>query len=114
LRRRFPEVVVEAGGVQSNRTTAGGPSLLDVSPSSVRAGANATITLRGRNLPSNAVVRVGNESLSGVLTDGPLQSLDLTVPARLIVTPGGISLSVSDPAAPQEPSSNPVTVAVEP
>jgi uncharacterized protein (TIGR03437 family) len=114
LRRRFPEVVVEAGGVQSNRTTGGGPSLLDVSPSSVRVGANATITLRGRNLPPNGVVRVGNESLSGVLTDGPLQSLQLTVPARLIASPGGLSLAVSDPAAPQEAASNTLTLAVEP
>jgi uncharacterized protein (TIGR03437 family) len=114
LRRRFPEVTVEVDGAGSNVTTAGGPSLLDVSPATVRPGADATVTLRGRNFPPGAVARVGSESLAGVLTEGDLQSLRVTVPARLLSTSGRLALTVADPASPQEPVSNPVNLNIAP
>ena len=113
LRRRFPEAVVEVQGAASNKVTAGGPSLLEALPSTVRAGSDATVTLRGLNLPASSVVRVSGESLAAALSTGDLQSLRVTIPARLVATPGRLSLAVLDPEAPEEAASNAVWVSVE-
>jgi uncharacterized protein (TIGR03437 family) len=112
LTRRFPEVVVESEGVRSNRTSAGGPSLLDATPAVVRAGADAVVTLRGINLPAGAAVRVGNETLAGTVAEGPLQSVRVTIPGRVLAR-GEAALTVVDPAAPAEHPSNAVVVRVE-
>jgi hypothetical protein len=113
LPRRFPEITVEAEGVRSNRTTAGGPSLVDVSPRVAASNTDATVTLRGVNLPSNPAVRIAGETLAGVLVEGETQTVRVTIPARLLATRGAVSLTVSDPAAPSEPASNPVALIVE-
>ncbi len=112
LARRFPEMVVEVGGVPSNRFTAGGPSLLDVTPPTVRTGADARLTLRGVNLPASAGVQVAGQALPASLADGPLQTLSVTLPAALLASPGPLALTVIDTSAPGEPASNPVTLTV--
>jgi uncharacterized protein (TIGR03437 family) len=114
LARRFPEVTVEVGGMLSNRVTAGGPSLLDVSPASVRAGAEASLTLRGLNFPPGSGLQVAGQNLPAAVTGGPLQTLTVTVPAGLLSTPGPFPLAVVDTAAPAELPSNSVTLTVLP
>ena len=113
LPRQFPEVVVESDGVRSNRTTAGGPSLLDAAPASVRSGSDAAVTLRGINLPPAAVVRIGGENLAATLTEGDVQLLRVTIPARLISIRGTLSLTVVDPGAANEPPSNVLVLTVD-
>ncbi len=113
LRRRFPEVVVEAQGAPSNRTTAGGPSLLDAAPASVRAGSDAVVTLRGVNLAPTSAVRVAGETLPAVVTEGDLETLRVLVPARLLRAPGAVTLEVFDADAGTELASNPVVITVE-
>ncbi len=109
--RRFPEVVVEADGVRSSRTSAGGPSLLDISPASVPAGADAVVTLRGINLPHSAAVRIGGETIGASAGGDSLQSLQVTIPGRLL-SRGAVAVTVADPEAPAEAPSNPVTLTV--
>ncbi len=113
LARRFPEVVVEVQGAASNRTTAGGASLLDVSPASVRAGSDAEVVLRGINLASSSGVAIGRETLPAALSAGELQNLRVTIPARLL-TAGSLALAVIDHEAPAEHPSNTVLLRVEP
>lgn len=112
LARRFPEVVVEVGGVASNRTSAGGPSLLDVTPASVRGAADVMVVLRGINLAPGSVVVASGERVAAAFTDGPLQTLQVTIPVRLLAGPS-VALAVMDPAAAGEAASNAVTLAVE-
>jgi uncharacterized protein (TIGR03437 family) len=113
LPRRFPEITVESEGVRSNRATAGGPSLLDATPRAVPSNTDATVTLRGLNLPASPAVRIGGETLAGTLVDGELQSVRVTIPGRLLSARGTVSLTVSDPAAASEPASNGVALIVE-
>ncbi|HYM10382.1 MAG TPA: matrixin family metalloprotease [Bryobacterales bacterium] len=113
LSRRFPELVVTANGVPSNRTTAGGASLLDVSPALVSTGSDVEVTLRGLNFSPTSVVQAGGASLATSFTDGPLQTLRAVIPARLLgSSTGSLTLTVADSAAPAEPSSNPVVLTV--
>jgi uncharacterized protein (TIGR03437 family) len=111
LSRRFPEVVVESQGVPSNPTTAGGPSLLEVSPASLSVGSDSLLTIRGVNLSGASGVLVGGEMLPATVTDGPLQTLRVILPARLL-RPGSLSVAVVDAKAPTEPS-NALAVRVE-
>ncbi len=113
LPRQFPEVVVESDGVRSNRTTAGGASLLDAAPASLRSGSDAAVTLRGINLPPAASLRIGVETLAATLTDGAIQVLRVTIPARLLSARGTLSLTVVDPSAASELPSNVLTLTVE-
>jgi len=114
LRRRFPEITVEVGGMPSNRVSAGGPSLLDVSPTEVRAGLPATVTLRGVNLAPGSALRIGAANLAGVLADGPLQTFRVTLPAAALASPGVVALDVVDAAAPAEAASNFLTLTIRP
>jgi uncharacterized protein (TIGR03437 family) len=114
LTRRFPEVIVEVEGTPSNRVSAGGPSLLAVTPSSARAGSEATLTFRGVNLPPSPGVYVGGEPIPAVRIPGDGETIRATVPARLVATPGPLSLRVFDTDAPAEHPSNPVVLTVTP
>ncbi len=111
LSRRFPAVVVESQGVSSNATTAGGPSLLEVSPASLSVGNDSLLTIRGVNLSGASGVLVGGETIPATVTDGPLQTLRVILPARLL-KPGPLSVAVVDTKAPAEPS-NALAVRVE-
>ncbi|MBI3694140.1 MAG: matrixin family metalloprotease [Acidobacteria bacterium] len=109
LARRYPEMVVEVQGAASNRFTAGGPSLLDVTPGSVHAGTDATVTLRGIYLSPTSAVTAGGATLPADFTDGDLQTLRVTIPARLLSSPGTLALAAVD----SEAASNTVTLAVD-
>lgn len=112
LARRYPEIVVEAGGVPSNRFTAGGPSLLEVTPGVTRAGTEATLTLRGLHLPESSLVQAGNLKIpASVEPDG--RTLRVVLPASVLSAPGTLSLTVADADAPGEPASNPVFLTIE-
>ncbi len=113
LTRRFPELVVEVEGAPSNHTTAGGPSVLDISPASVPPGADATVIVRGINLASSSALRIGAENLPVALTaDELLQTLRVTIPARLLTPGATLSLSVVDVESPGEHPSNSLQLAV--
>ena len=110
---RFPAMMVEVQGTPSNLFTAGGPSLLDVSPATVRAGAEATVALQGIHLSRSSAVRAAGVTLPAAFTDGDRQLLRVVLPARLLA-PGPLELSVIDPEAPAEAASNAVVLRVEP
>lgn len=112
LPRRFPEIAVEVQGTRSNRVTAGGPSLFDLAPATVSPGADATLTLRGINLSPSSAIVVAGSTLSADFADGDLQTLRVTIPARLISSVGTLDLKVIDSEAPQEPSSNSLSLTV--
>jgi uncharacterized protein (TIGR03437 family) len=112
LARRFPVVRVQSESSVSNDVSAGGPSVLDVSPPTARAGADVTVTVRGVNLASSSALRVGGEDLPAVTVDGPLQTLTTTIPARLLARPGELALAVVDREAPQEAPSNPIRLLI--
>lgn len=111
LSHRFPQMSVLVQGVASNPFSAGGPTLYDVSPASVPAGADATVTLRGINLPSTSAVVAGGATLPATLSQSGWQTLQVTIPARLL-TSGSLSLAVTDTAAPSEPISNSISLIV--
>ncbi|MBI4877488.1 MAG: M36 family metallopeptidase [Acidobacteria bacterium] len=110
LSRKFPALVLQGAVSVSNETSAGGPSLLDVTPNVVPRGGDMSVTVRGINLPEGAVLKIGGEVLSGELTDGPLQSLKVTIAARLLESGSERQLVVVDPAAPDEAPSNAVVL----
>jgi len=113
LARRFPELIVDVQGSRSAPVTAGGPSLYDVTPATVRAGADATVTIRGLNLSPSSVVSVAGANLPvASVTEGFVQSMAVTIPGRLLAS-GSLALRVADAQAPAELPSNPVTVRVE-
>ena len=112
LSRKFPMVQVQSLTSQSREVSAGGPSLADVPPASVSKGADAQVTLRGINLVAGAAVKIGDETMTGELTDGPVQSLRVTIPARLLADAADLELRVVDPTAPDEAASNAVVVRV--
>ncbi len=114
LRHRYPELIVDVQGALSNRVTAGGPSLFDVSPAQVAAGSETLLTLRGVNLPASAALRIGGELIRGALADGDLQTLRVAIPSRLLSRPGAIPIDVIDADAPAEPASNPLTLTIQP
>ena len=112
LGRRYPEMAVEAGGVMSNRFTAGGPSLQEVSPRTARAGVEAEVTLRGLYLPETSVVQAGGLRIPAVVDAGG-RSLRVTLPAAVLPAPGTLALTVADAEAPGELASNPVFLTIE-
>lgn len=114
LARRYPLVVVQSEQATSNEISAGGPSLLDVTPNTVKPGSDASVVLRGLNLPAWAALRVQGEDIPAVVTDGPLETLTATIPARLLGSAGELALTVVDPNAPGEAPSNAVLLAVKP
>jgi hypothetical protein len=108
----FPTMVVQSADSSSNEVSAGGASLLDVMPATVTRGADASITLRGINLPAGAAVRVGEEAFAGTLEDGPLQSLLVTLPARLLEAGSELRLTVINPQVAAELPSNAVVLRI--
>ena len=100
-------------GSASNRVTAGGPSLLDVLPAAIAAGADATVTLRGLNLSPSSRVQAGVAVLNASFTDGALQRLEVVIPSSLLSASASLPLKVVDPGAPAEPPSNTVTLTVQ-
>ncbi len=67
--------------------------------------------LRGKNLAPGAAGKTRWEAGSE-LTDGPAQSLRVTIPARLLADATDLKLRVVDPAAPDEAASIVVVVRV--
>jgi len=107
-------MLVEVGGTASNRFSAGGPSLLDVSPAEIRSGSETALTVRGINLSPAAALRIGPNVMRGTLVDGPMQTLRVTVPSRVVSVPGIVAIDVVDADAPDEPPSNFLTLSVAP
>ncbi|HYM12001.1 MAG TPA: BACON domain-containing carbohydrate-binding protein [Bryobacterales bacterium] len=112
LPQRFPEIVVQVAGTASNKVTAGGPTLLDVSPAVVRPGADATVILRGINLSPSSAVAAAGVTLPATFQQADWQTLQVTIPASLLAAPGALALAAIDPASPAEPSSNTVVLRV--
>ncbi len=112
LGRRFPIVRVQSPISISNDTSAGGPSILDISPNAGRRGADLTLTVRGVNLAPLSVLRIGGEDIGVAFRDGPLQTLTATIPGRLLGQAGEVLVTVADPTAPAEAPSNAVPVRV--
>ncbi|HZS49734.1 MAG TPA: BACON domain-containing carbohydrate-binding protein [Bryobacterales bacterium] len=112
LSHRFPQMSVIVQGAASNPFSAGGPTLYDVSPASVPPGADATVTLRGINLPSTSAVLAGGAPLPATLSQSDWQTLRVRIPARLLAS-GSLSLAVMDTAAPSEPPSNSISLSVQ-
>jgi uncharacterized protein (TIGR03437 family) len=112
LASKFPSLIVEGSDLQSNEASAGGMSLFDVMPAQISRGADASITLRGINLPEGAAVQIGEQSFPAQLTDGPLQSLAVTLPATALEAAGQLQLRVVNPASPEDGASNAVTLTV--
>ncbi len=110
LPRKYPVVAIQSAISASNETSAGGPSLLDVTPATAARGTDVTVTLRGINLPEGAAVKIGDESIAAELTGGGMQSLKAIIPARLLESAAELQLIVVDPAAPGEAPSNAVVL----
>jgi len=113
LGRRFPEMAVEVGGTPSNRFSAGGPSLYDVTPFKARANSDAVVVLRGMNLAPSSVLDVSGVTIPATVSQQDWQEVWATIPARVLGAGGTLTLRVVDPQAPLEPPSNPVTLLVE-
>ncbi|MGH9661299.1 MAG: IPT/TIG domain-containing protein, partial [Bryobacteraceae bacterium] len=112
LARRYPVVVVQSAASSSNEVSAGGPSLLDVSPSTVRLGGDARVTLRGFNLPASSRVVVGGQSVPATLEEGPVQTLTAVLPGSALTRPGEVELTVVEANTAEAPS-NPVRLMVQ-
>ncbi len=78
------------------------PSLASISPSSVPAGADATITLQGANLASGANVVVGGNILSNAfcfsgscpISYVSISEMTVALPASTLASPGELSIAV--------------------
>ena len=112
IERKFPAVQVQSAISQSQEVSAGGISLANLTPAGVAKGADANVTLTGINFPVGAGVKIGEETIAGELADGAIQSLRVTIPARLLESASELVLSVVDPAAPAEAASNPAVLRV--
>jgi len=112
LPRKYPVIVVQSDLASTNEATAGGPTLLDITPAEARPGADVTVTLRGVNLPRSSVLRIGAMTVPAALADGPLQSLSATIPVPAAAAGGELSIRVADGGNPQEEASNPVVLRV--
>jgi uncharacterized protein (TIGR03437 family) len=114
LARNYPIVRVQNEAFLSNDVSAGGPSLLDVTPNQVGLGLNSTLAVRGLNFPPNARLRVFGTDLSGVRDlDGGLERFTVSVPASLL-RPGRVTLALVDASQPSEAPSNSLSVLVVP
>jgi hypothetical protein len=87
---------------------------LDVFPATIRTGSDATVVVRGINLPPAAALQIGGAEVRAVLEDGPLQTLRATIPAGILGSPGVREVRVIDTEARVEPPSNPVPITVTP
>jgi uncharacterized protein (TIGR03437 family) len=114
LGRVYPVVSLTSDISAAPDVSAGGMSLLDITPAPLVAGVDASVTIRGLNLPDQVLVKVSGESLSAdVTTSGAFQSLRVTIPGRLLTTGQPVAIRVEDPAAPQEAASNTLLVNVQ-
>jgi len=114
LARNYPIVRVQNDTYISNEVSAGGPSLLDVTPNQVRLGLNSTVVVRGLNFPPNARLRVFGTDLAGVRdVAGGLEQFTLSIPASLL-RPGRVPISLVDASQPSEAPSNAVSLLVVP
>jgi uncharacterized protein (TIGR03437 family) len=109
LPRKFPVVTVRSEFATSNEVSAGGPSILDITPAVVRAGADATVVIRGLNFSATSTVHVGGQTLTPQFTDGPLPSLAATIPGALLRT-GEVQIVVRESA---DGESNPGRLTVQ-
>lgn len=109
LDRKYPSLVIRSEFAQSNEVSAGGPSVLDISPARASSSADLTVTLRGLNFSAASVIEVGGEAIATQLTEDFLQSLTATIPARL-VSLGQLSVRVRDSGS----TSNAVAVTIQP
>jgi hypothetical protein len=112
LARRYPILKVESATSTSNEVSAGGPSVLDISPNSATAGNDLAVRIRGLNLPPGAALQIGDETVRAiVMSDDSIQTIAAMIPGRLLRA-GAVSITVIDPAAPVEAPSNPVWLTV--
>jgi uncharacterized protein (TIGR03437 family) len=112
LTRRYPIVKVQSSTSTSNEVSAGGPSVMDISPNSAATGADLAVKIRGLNLPPNAALQIGGENIPArAISDDSIEAIAATIPGRLLHA-GTVSLTVVDPAAPAEAPSNPVWLTV--
>jgi uncharacterized protein (TIGR03437 family) len=114
LARNYPLLIVQSETSTSNQTSAGGPSLLDVTPSEVRLGLNSTVAVRGLNFPPNARLQVSGTDLAGAsdLAEG-LERFTVSIPASLL-RPGRVPITLVDANQPSEAPSNAVSLLVVP
>ncbi len=112
LARRYPVVSLQSAVSRSNDISAGGPGVLDVTPSTAQRGADLTVTVRGVNFSPASELRIAGENIGVSFQDGPLQALTATVPGRLLNQAGDASVVVVDPLAPGEEPSNAVRITV--
>ncbi len=110
----YPSIRVEAEGTVSNAVSAGGPGLLDVTPSSSPAAADAAVVVRGKNLTANTWLEVGGERLAGRFTAGDLDEFRTTIPARLLSTPGRVAITVLNTSGNLSNRSNSIDYTVTP
>jgi uncharacterized protein (TIGR03437 family) len=114
LARRHPILKVQSATSTSNEVSAGGPSVLDISPNSAMAGNDLAVKVRGLNLPPGAALQIGSETVPAmVIGDDSIQTIAATIPGRLLRA-GALSIMVVDPEAPAEAPSNPVWLTVTP
>jgi len=114
LARNYPLVSVQSETSISNQTSAGGPSLLDVTPSEARLGLNSTMAVRGINFPPNARLRVFGTDLAGARDlAGGLERFTVTIPGSLL-RPGRVPIMPVDANQPSEAPSNALSLLVVP
>ncbi len=113
LARRYPLVRVQSSVSVSNEVSAGGPSVLDITPNTARANADVTVQVRGVNFGPGSVLLIGGEQIPALRADGAIQTLTAVIPARLLRGAGPVNVAVADSSAPAEAPSNPVTLTVQ-
>jgi uncharacterized protein (TIGR03437 family) len=106
--------VVNPGGAASNSVTLtiepAHPTILSLSPGSAAAGSQATaIGIAGSNFAANCVARWNGVAVE--TTYGDAGHVSVTVPANLLVNPGGYSITVTNPSG---MATAPMTFAVVP
>lgn len=83
-------------GTQSFTVQNPAPSLTNISPASVTAGAaNTTISLTGSGFVTGSVVRANGTNITTTFVSGT--SLTAIVPSSYLVNPGTVSITVSNP-----------------
>jgi uncharacterized protein (TIGR03437 family) len=114
LTRRYPIVTVQGSTSTSNEVSAGGPSVLDITPKSAAAGSDLAVKICGLNFPPDAALQIGGENIPArVISEDAIEAIAATIPGRLLHA-GTVTLTVVDPTAPAEAPSNPVWLTVTP
>jgi len=100
LKSPYPPITIQASGATSGSVTAGGPGILDVLPAPVPANADATVLIRGTNLPADSVLMLNGRAVNAPFTAGAIDQLQLTIPAAAISSPGQYSLQIASKSDP--------------